>query len=133
MHKSIKSYKYKILGQGRTLLLSFKTKMIRTFVGNCSTNQVWAPLSWLQVHQYHVSFSQPTYHLGKEKWLYKEKGSEGKAEAKTHNWMQNLGEEGEGILAEFSYYLARCSKLDPKTSFCMRKRWLFSLGMGYNG
>jgi len=65
--------------------------MITTFVNNRYTNQVWAPLSWLQVHQSHAFFSQPTYHLEKEKVLYKEKELEGKDEAKTHNRMQNLG------------------------------------------
>jgi hypothetical protein len=48
--------------------------MIATFVGNSSTNQVWAPLTWLQVHQSHVNFSQPNYHQGKEEGLHKEKG-----------------------------------------------------------
>jgi hypothetical protein len=61
--------------------------MITTFIDNHSTNQVQAPLSWLQVHHSHTILSQPN-NLGNDKGLYKE---EGKVEAKTHNRMKNLG------------------------------------------
>jgi len=74
MHKSIKTYKHKILGQGWTLLLSFEKKMITTFVEKCSMNQVRSPLSWLKVHQSHVKLLQPNYHQGTEEVLHKEKG-----------------------------------------------------------
>jgi hypothetical protein len=47
--------------------------------------------------------------------------------------MQILGNERERILAEFSYSLVHMSKRIPKTSFYMRKIWLFGLGMGYKG
>jgi hypothetical protein len=54
--------------------IKFEEKRITIFVGNRSTNQVRDPLLWLQVHQSHVSFSQPTYHQRKEEGLHKEKG-----------------------------------------------------------
>jgi hypothetical protein len=65
--------------------------MITTFVGKCSMNQVWAPVSWLQVLQSHIFLSQPTYHQGSEEGLHEEKGMEGNAEAKNQNRMKNFG------------------------------------------
>jgi hypothetical protein len=55
-------------------LFKFKITKVTTLVGDRSTNQVQAPLSWLQVHKSHINFSQPTYHQGKEEGLHKDKG-----------------------------------------------------------
>jgi hypothetical protein len=74
-----------------TLLFNMKIKKITTFFGKRSTNQVQAPLLLLQVHHSHAFLSQPTDILGKGKGLYKEKGLEGNAEAKSQKELQNLG------------------------------------------
>jgi hypothetical protein len=129
MLKLTRTCKNRVLGQRYSLLFKFKIKKVTTFACDHSMNQVWAPLSWLKVHQSQVRFSQPTYHQGKEEGLHRENGWRGKLRLKLRARCKSWAIREKGFWKSFLILLFMCLN-DSSIPLLNEKNMLIWFGDG---